>query len=229
MPCSGCPTRTARSLRSFSPPSVPCQSSTTDSQSYSLQIPLDKDSAHPTLLAARMVSLVSSDKPKTLATAAKESPTHHLCLFSSNLWEDFPTPRAQWFLLASLPAMLPPPCLTPLVLKSSAFCLTLLAATTWFPSSWIQWLPSTMIKCPLRLWLQNFSSPSKHYVPTNPATALPTPPEVSNEIVTIYRLPGFILAICYPSRYFYCTSGCAISASETAWWGGAENLNKGKR
>lgn len=79
MPYGGCPTRTARSLCSYPPPSLPCQSSTTDSQSYSLQIPLDKASAPTTLLAAHMVSLVSSDKPKTSATAAKDSPTHHIC------------------------------------------------------------------------------------------------------------------------------------------------------
>lgn len=81
-----------------------------------------------------------------------------LCLFSSNLWEYFPTPCARQFLLASLsPILLLPPCLTPPVVKSfSAFSLTLLAATTWFPSPWIQWLPSTMIKCRLCLWLPIF-------------------------------------------------------------------------
>lgn len=180
-----------------------------------------------------MVSLVSSDKPKTSATAAKDSPTHHIC---SSAFSLATCGKISWLHVHSdsyWPLALPHFYVSvwlPWSFKSfSTFCLTSLTATTWFPSSWIQWLPSTMIKCPLHLKLQNFSSPSKHYVPTNPATALPAPLGVSNEIVTMYRLPGFILAICYPSRYFYCTSGCAISASETAWWGGAENLNKGKR
>lgn len=61
-----------------------------------------------------------------------------------------------------------------------------------------------------------FPPPSQRHIPTSPATALPTPPGGCNESRTIYRPPGFILAICSPSRYFYCTSSCAIAASETA-------------
>lgn len=47
--------------------------------SYSLHILLDKASAPTALLAAHMVSLVFSDKLKTSATAARDSPTHHIC------------------------------------------------------------------------------------------------------------------------------------------------------
>ena len=230
----GCPIRTARSLCSFPPPSLACQSSTTDSLYYSLQIPLHKTSAPTTLPAARMVSPVSSDKRKTSATAAKDSPTHHICSSACSLATRGKTSRfhmhssSYWLLSLPhffyLPARLPRSLSPSLPFASLYPPLQLGSPLLGSRDSPQQWSNALYVS---QLW--NFSSPSKHYVPTNPATALPTPPGVSNEIVTIYRLPGFIPAICYPSRYFYCTSGCASSASETAWWGGAENLNKGKR
>lgn len=71
---------------------------------YSLQIPLDRVSPPTTLLAAHMVSLVSSDKPNTSVRQPRTLlPTTSAPLpFFWQSWEDSLTLHAQQFQLTSL-------------------------------------------------------------------------------------------------------------------------------
>lgn len=230
MPYGGHPTRTALSLLlsfTFSPWSKErCRLITLQPA-----IPSGK-SICSHCLSSHLHGFTGFFKPKASATAAKDSPAHHICssaFFLATL-QNFSWPHvhssAYWSLSIPHSASLPdcphpytPLCLLPHFTRSYNLVPFSLDPVTLHNNDQMPSMSAT----------SNFSSPPKHYVPMNPAPALPTPPGVSNESTTIYRLPGFILAICYPSRYFYCTSGCAISASETARWGGAENWNKGKR
>lgn len=142
MPCGGCLTGTA-----LSPRSLPSTFSPLSKQHYRLSI-LQPANPSGQSLCSHYHSSCSHGCTgffrQTKSFSNRSQGLYHplhllLCLFSSNLWEYFPTPCARQLLLASLsPILLLPPCLTPPVVKSfSAFSLTLLAATTWFPSRWI--------------------------------------------------------------------------------------------
>lgn len=218
---SGCPTRTALSAPFHHLLSL-VKAALQTHNPYSLQIPLDKVSSPITLPAAHMVSLGSSDKPNASVRQPRTLlPTTSAPLpFFWQSWEDSLTLHAQQFLLTSLspphyccfPAWLPPS-LNPSLPSAPLYVQLQLGSSLHGPSDSPQQRSNAISVCDFKCFF------SKHYIPTNPAMAHPTPRGVSNESVTISRLPGFIPAICYPSRYFYCTSGCAIPASETAAWG----------
>lgn len=159
-------------------------------------------------------------KHQNLGSVGQATSPHHicrLCLFSGSSWEYLLTPHTaipaarspSHTSLTSLPAS-PCPQLLPHLLPrfTPSYSLVPLSLDPVTPLSYDP-MPSTSVP-------SIFPPPSQRHIPTSPATALPTPPGGCNESRTIYRPPGFILAICSPSRYFYCTSSCAIAASETA-------------
>lgn len=117
MPYGGCPTRTALS---------PLLSSTFSpllTQHYRLTIlqPANPSgqslfSHYPSSRSHGFTGFFRQTKNFSNSSQGLSHPPHLLlCLFSSNLWEDFLTPCAQRFLLASRSPTLLPLCLTPLV------------------------------------------------------------------------------------------------------------------
>lgn len=190
---------------------VPCRSSTTFRFSPSACNSLWTRPLLP--LSLRPFLLVSSEAPKLRQHQPSHLLPHHicrLCLFSGSSWEYLLTARSPSHTsLTSLPAS-PCPQLLPHLLPrfTCSYSLVPLSLDPATPLS-NDPMPSTSVP-------SIFPPPSQRHIPTSPATALPTPPGGCNENRTIYRPPGFILAICSPSRYFYCTSSCAIAASETA-------------
>lgn len=132
---SGCTTRT---LCSFPPPSLPCQSSTTDSQSLQPANPTGQSlcSHHPSSCSHGLTGLFR--QTKHFSQAAKVSSIHCICssAFLLAVMVRFPDSPCTEILndISLTPTLIWLPCLAPPDLKSSsAFCPPLLAAATWSP------------------------------------------------------------------------------------------------